>query len=109
MSPLHMAATSSESEFIELSFDFSGALDTSKIHIVPKHSINDTVMKNAPNKVLNLPFEATFRLQVCNFEIPNKHVAVGIICMLKKGIGVFTKVFTITKLFFLHISNLFRY
>merc|ERR1712045_197264 len=43
-----------------------GALDTSKIHIVSKHSINDTAMKNAPNKVLNLPFEATFRLQVCS-------------------------------------------
>ena len=47
-----------------LFFSFSGALDTSKIHIVSKHSINDTAMKNAPNKVLNLPFEATFRLQV---------------------------------------------
>merc|ERR1712141_64046 len=41
-----------------------GALDTSKIHIVPKHSINDSAMKKAPMKILNLPFEATFRLQV---------------------------------------------
>ena len=48
---------------------FSGALDTSKIHIVSKHSINDTAMKNAPNKVLNLPFEATFRLQVSGIHL----------------------------------------
>merc|ERR1712045_907189 len=41
-----------------------GALDTSKIHIVPKQSINDSAMKKAPMKMLNLPFEATFRLQV---------------------------------------------
>lgn len=56
---------------------FSGALDTSKIHIVSKHSINDTAMKNAPNKVLNLPFEATFRLQVsgshlCDWKFSNE-------------------------------------
>ena len=42
----------------------TGALDTSKIHIVPKHSINDSAMRKAPMRVLNLPFEATFRLQV---------------------------------------------
>ena len=43
---------------------FSGALDTTKIHVVPKHSINESAMRKAPMKVLNLPFEATFRLQV---------------------------------------------
>ena len=31
---------------------------------MPKQSINETAMKKAPMKMLNLPFEATFRLQV---------------------------------------------
>ena len=31
---------------------------------MPKQSINDSAMKKAPMKMLNLPFEATFRLQV---------------------------------------------
>ena len=42
----------------------AGALDTTKIHVVPKHSINESAMRKAPMKILNLPFEATFRLQV---------------------------------------------
>ena len=50
---------------------FSGALDTSTIHIVPKNKLNELggqggtpVMKKVPMKVLNQPFETTFRLQV---------------------------------------------
>lgn len=55
---------------IEKPFYISGALDTTKIHILPKHSINESAMKKAPVKVLNLPFEATFRLQVrLNFSL----------------------------------------
>lgn len=49
---------------IDPSNSVAGALDTTKIHIVPKHSIHESAMKKAPVKVLNLPFEATFRLQV---------------------------------------------
>ena len=37
---------------------------------MPKHSINDSAMKKAPMKILNLPFEATFRLQVRSSYIP---------------------------------------
>ena len=47
-----------------MSLSFSGALDTNTIHIVPKNRINESVVKKAPMKVLNQPFETTFRLQV---------------------------------------------
>ena len=47
-----------------MSLFFSGALDTNTIHIVPKNRINESVVKKAPMKVLNQPFETTFRLQV---------------------------------------------
>ena len=41
-----------------------GALETSTIHIVPKNKINESVVRKAPMKILNQPFETTFRLQV---------------------------------------------
>ena len=47
---------------------FLGALDTNTIHIVPKNKINESVVKKAPMKILNQPFETTFRLQVSYTE-----------------------------------------
>ena len=52
----------------------TGALDTSTIHIVPKNKLNEgsngtPVMKKVPMKVLNQPFETTFRLQVGQFRL----------------------------------------
>ena len=32
--------------------------------ILPKNKINESVVKKAPMKILNQPFETTFRLQV---------------------------------------------
>merc|ERR1711963_224243 len=50
-----------------------GALDTNTIHIVPKNKINESVVKKAPMKILNQPFETTFRLQV---RLPRNQLAV---------------------------------
>ena len=43
---------------------FTGALETSTIHVVPKNKAHDSVVKKLPTKMPNQPFEATFRLQV---------------------------------------------
>lgn len=53
----------SDSIFIFL-VSILGALDTSTIHILPKHRVSDSIVRKVPTKMLNQPFEATFRLKV---------------------------------------------
>ena len=43
---------------------FAGALDTTTVHILPKSQIGDNIVRKPPMKMLNQPFEKTFRLQV---------------------------------------------
>ncbi|TRY79090.1 hypothetical protein TCAL_12620 [Tigriopus californicus] len=41
-----------------------GALEASTVHIMPKHRVNDSIVRKVPMKMVNQPFETTFRLQV---------------------------------------------
>eukprot|EP00095_Tigriopus_kingsejongensis_P002612 maker-scaffold302_size216161-snap-gene-1.12 protein:Tk02612 transcript:maker-scaffold302_size216161-snap-gene-1.12-mRNA-1 annotation:"cordon-bleu 1" len=41
-----------------------GALEASTVHIMPKHRVNESIVRKVPMKMLNQPFETTFRLQV---------------------------------------------
>jgi len=47
----------------------TGALDTTRIEIVPKNRVNEYIIVKKPAKIANQPFEQTFRLQVREIAI----------------------------------------